>query len=320
MREPKRVVRVLIADDSDIASAFLEQLLEEDPSIRVVGKVKNGAELINSPLCVPADVLLVDALMPEVGGLSAIKRLAGKKPIVVVSSVERDSRVATECIALGASAFFSKRTLPHRDAATRVREAVKRAAGGGPPRGESAELLFVVGSTGAISHLDRLVLALSGLEISTTVVQHLPPGKDTLLADVLRSKGARARLARDGDALEPGVLIAPVGVHLELDARLRVRLRPGPPVNGHVPSGNVLLRSVVPVAHRATAVMLSGLGDDGAEAMAELAESGGRCVALAPDDCQANFMPRAALAASSKVRAVRAAELGSVVRQVVVGG
>jgi two-component system chemotaxis response regulator CheB len=320
MRELERLVRVLIADDSDIAAAFLEQLLEEDPSIRVVGRVKNGRELIASPLCTPAHVLLVDALMPEVGGLSAIKRLSGKKPIIVVSSVEPDSGVAAECVALGATAFFSKRKLPQQAEAARLREAVKRAAGGAPAPSATQELLFVVGSTGAISHLDALIGALAGLEVSITVVQHLPPGKDSLLAELLRGKGMSARLARDGDALEPGVLIAPVGVHLEVDLRQRVHLRAGPAVNGHAPSGNVLLRSVVPHARRATAVMLSGLGDDGAEAMAELAESGGRCIALDPADCHAGFMPRAALLASPKIRAVRASELGSVVRQVLLGG
>jgi two-component system chemotaxis response regulator CheB len=61
--------------------------------------------------------------------------------------------------------------------------------------------------------------------------------------------------------------------------------------------------------------MLSGLGNDGARAMARLAQGGGACFALHPDDCRAPHMPRAALAASAEVVPVRAGELADRVRR-----
>ena len=123
MRENESVTRVLIADDSEIASEFLEQLLEADAQIRVIGHAATGRELLEHPSRKLAHVLLVDILMPELGGLSVVRELAGEQRVIVVSSVDADSKVASEAIALGAAAFFSKRHLSQAREATRLRDA-----------------------------------------------------------------------------------------------------------------------------------------------------------------------------------------------------
>jgi two-component system chemotaxis response regulator CheB len=162
-----------------------------------------------------------------------------------------------------------------------------------------------------------LIQELEGVAVPLLVVQHLPEGKEAALSSVLSTKRTRARIAQQGDALEPGVLIAPAGRHMEVDARERIRLVNGPAVHGHRPSGEVLLRSAAQLGNRALCIMLSGLGDDGAQAMAAAAERGALCLAEDPRDCHAASMPQAALAASSKVRPVRAGDLASFVRKVV---
>jgi len=312
MREGRVNARVVVADDSEIAASYLERLLEADPRIRVVGRASNGAELLGLPERGMAQVVVVDVLMPELSGLSVIRRLAADCAVIAVSSMDPSSVGAMEAIALGAIAFFSKRDLSKESEAHRLRELVKSAAGTlSAPAHRS--VVFVVGSTGAISHLETLVGELQGHPL--LIVQHLPEGKDLALAQLLTSRGARARVARHGDTLEPAAFVAPIARHMELDAQERIRLVDGPPVNGHRPSGDVLLSSAARLGSRAVGVVLSGLGSDGALGMAKLAEAGGSCFVLNSEDCHAPAMPRAALATSSRVRSVPAKDLGLRVRK-----
>ncbi len=318
MRDPAGMTLVLIADDSDIVATSLERLLEQDPHIRVVGRARNGRELVEHPALKAASVVLLDLLMPELGGLSVIRK-CGQCAVIAVSSEEEGSALAEEARALGAVAFFSKRDLASPGKAEALREAVK-AAGAFGASAHGRPVGFVVGSTGAIRPLENLVHALRGESLPLLVVQHLPDGKAEALADLLHHDDYPARVARHGDPLTAGVIIAPAGTHMEVDSRERVRLVRGEAVNGHRPSGDVLLNSALRLGERAIAIILSGLGNDGALPLAALAEHGGRCFAQHPDDCQAAFMPRAAIEASPKVKAVREAFLGEIVKRLLSNG
>jgi two-component system chemotaxis response regulator CheB len=102
-------------------------------------------------------------------------------------------------------------------------------------------------------------------------------------------------LARDGQGLEPGVWFAPEGAHLVLDARRCLALDPRPPVSGHRPSGDLLLGSLAEVAGAAAvAVVLTGMGHDGAAGLAAVAASRGRSIAQDEASCVVYGMPRAA--------------------------
>lgn len=310
----EELVRVVVADDSDIAATYLERVLGEDPRFRVVGRARDGSELLELPALHLAHVILLDALMPRLAGLSALRHLASRLPVIVVSSEAVGSAVAREAIAQGACAFFSKSELSALDGQARLREAVLRASlGSEPPR--SGSVVLIAGSTGAVGPLVDLLRDLREVEVPKLVVQHFPEGKDDALTHTLGLSGVAARAAEHGDRLQPGVLVAPFGRHMQLNRSERVDLMDAPAVNGHRPSAEVLLSSAARLGERAVAVMLSGLGNDGAHAMAALAEQGATCLAQHPDDCAAPSMPLAALAASPAVRSVRLAELGRRVKR-----
>ncbi len=314
MRKSTGITRVAIADDSDIAATYLQRLLEQDSAIRVVGRAKTGAEALTMPERSIAQVLILDMLMPELGGLSVIRRLSAHIPVIAISSVPQSSAVAMEALALGAVAFFNKKDLSGEQEAQRLRQAVRQASGAAAKR-PAKEVVFVVGSTGAILPLENLVRDLHGLALPILVLQHLPEGRDDTLPHVLGQSGTPARLANHGEALEPRIFVARSGRHIELDGQDRIRLFDGKPLDGHCPSGDILLASAARLGHRAIAVILSGLGNDGAQGAARLAEQGGRCFVQHPDDCQAPSMPRAALSASRKAQAVKAVHLGLAVRR-----
>jgi two-component system chemotaxis response regulator CheB len=317
MPKAQRIVRVVLADDSDISATFLERLLEEDPELRVVGRARNGAELLSLPARRMAHVVLADVLMPEVGGLSVIRSLVEDCPVIAVSSVDASSPVAAEARALGATAFFCKRDLARDSEAARLRETVKAAASEAPLPQEAHAVVLIVGSTGATGVLETLVREIADIPVPILVVQHLPEGREQSLSQLLSFGPSPGRVARDGEALAPGVIVAPGGRHLRLDAHDRLRLVDSAPVNGHRPSGDVLLHSAVRLGKRAVALILSGLGADGAQAMGALAANGGVCLVQHPRDAAAASMPNAALAASSRVRPVRLVDLSRAVRQAV---
>jgi two-component system, chemotaxis family, protein-glutamate methylesterase/glutaminase len=319
MPEAHRIVRVIVADDSDISAAFLEQLLEEDPELRVVGRARDGAELLSLPAREAAQVVLVDVLMPEIGGLSVIRSLGGQIPLIAVSSVDPSSPVAAEALALGATAFFCKRNLAKPSEAARLRAAVKAAVSEASML-EVRSVVLVVGSTGATGVVETLAREIADVPVPVLIVQHLPEGKEQSFSQLLSFGPTPGRVARDGETLAPGVIVASGGRHLKVDQYDRLRLVDSPPVNGHRPSGDVLLHSAVHLGKRVIALVLSGLGADGAEGMGALAATGALCLVQHPSDAVASSMPNAALAASRRVRPVRAVDLGRTVRKAVGNG
>ena len=74
------------------------------------------------------DLILLDLVMPEMGGSSVLPKLTAGCPVIAISSVAAGSAVPMEAMALGAVAFFSKRDIAQASEANRLREAVKSAA------------------------------------------------------------------------------------------------------------------------------------------------------------------------------------------------
>ena len=108
------------------------------------------------------------------------------------------------------------------------------------------------------------------------------------------------REAKDGDRLGRGVvLIAPGGLHMQLKkaaGQYFVHVLDGPPVNRHKPSVDVLFRSAAECAGKdALALILTGMGDDGARGMKALHDAGGRCIAQNEETCVVFGMPKEAI-------------------------
>jgi two-component system chemotaxis response regulator CheB len=262
-----------------------------------------------------ADVVIVDLLMPKLDGLSVIRAISAQVAVILVSSLKRDSAAIREAVAQGASEAFSKRDLADGLVRERLRAAVRNARR--PCGAMGGRLVVVAGSTGAIPALASLARGLGHVPVPVLVVQHMPDQRELDLARALRRLGAHARPARAGDRLSHEFLLAPSGFHMGIDARERVHITRGDPINGHRPSAEVLMRSVVPLSRRVIAVVLSGLSNDGAAALAELAESGAHCFAQEPMECSAPDMPRAALSRSRRVHPIRIQELVAFVHRMV---
>ena len=158
-------------------------------------------------------------------------------------------------------------------------------------------VIGICASTGGPPALETVLRRIPGdFPIPVLVIQHMTAGFTEGLVQWLDDQvPPPVALAREGQQLEPGIWFAPHGSHLVLDAGRRLAFDAGPPVRGHRPSGDVLLSSLATVARaRAVAVVLTGMGRDGAAGLAAIAAAGGRTIAQDEASSAIYGMPRAA--------------------------
>jgi two-component system chemotaxis response regulator CheB len=161
---------------------------------------------------------------------------------------------------------------------------------------------IVIGSsTGGTQAIESVLTALAGDSPGIAIVQHMPEKFTAMYAQRLDGLcEINVREARDGDRLERGVaLIAPGSRHMKLRkaaGQYFVSIVDGPPVNRHKPSVDVLFRSVAECAGRdALAIMLTGMGDDGARGMKQMHDCGARTIAQNEETCVVFGMPKEAI-------------------------
>jgi two-component system chemotaxis response regulator CheB len=162
------------------------------------------------------------------------------------------------------------------------------------------EIVGIASSTGGPAALVKVLGKLpADYPLPILVVQHVTRGFTDGLAQWLDGETPlRVRVAIHGDALTPGhVLIAPDDHHMQVNQRGNIRLSQEPPYKGLRPSANFLFDSLARThGSQALGIVLTGMGDDGAEGLAALHQSGGLTIAQDEESCIVYGMPREAVA------------------------
>jgi two-component system chemotaxis response regulator CheB len=180
---------------------------------------------------------------------------------------------------------------------------------------DDAALVGIAASAGGPSALATVLGSLpADLPACLAIVQHLPKGFAPSFVSFLQTRCALAvRLAEAGLAPRAGmVVLAPDGHHLELiDGRFA--LTSGPPVEGHRPSGTVLLRSLAHCGSSAIGVVLSGIGRDGADGLRAMRDR--QAITFAQDETSSVVygMPRAAVEEGAAQQVLPVGELGDAI-------
>ena len=170
---------------------------------------------------------------------------------------------------------------------------------GGPPPG-SRKLILIGASTGGTEAIREVLQRLPGNLPPIAIVQHIPATFSKAFADRLNALcQMEVREAKDGDEFRPGLaLVAPGNFHLMVQrqgARYIARVTGGPMVWHQRPAVDLLFKSVDDSAAKHTvAVLLTGMGKDGAEGMLQLRQRGARSYAQNEESCVVDGMPRAA--------------------------
>jgi len=323
-------IRVLVVDDSALMRKLIPAILERDSSIEVVGTAMDGAFALKKIEELHPDVITLDLEMPRMDGMETLRLIMRRAPlpVIVFSTHSKEGAYSTfKALALGAIDFVAKpknAAAGHLDAiAVQLIEKIKvakRASGRiiRPSVSEEAQpvakkvvraalppnRIVAIGiSTGGPNALQYVLSQIpADFAASTLIVQHMPEGFTEMFARRLDECCAlEVHEARSGDLLVAGrVLICPGNRHMMVRRMPRgdmAVLSDGPPVNGHRPSANVLFHSVAQeFALTAVGVIMTGMGDDGAEGLGAIKAAGGMTVAQSEDTCVVSGMPRAAIA------------------------
>jgi two-component system chemotaxis response regulator CheB len=321
------MIRVLVVEDSMVARQLLVHILQSDPQIEVVGQASEGQEAIDLSSQLQPDLITMDVQMPGMDGMQATQKIMSTepRPIVIVSAQDpSDVRTSMASMGAGALAILPKPTGPTdpyfearaRELCNTVKamsevRVVKRRAPKPPvdavpappqvetnhskPSTEQIKAIVVGSSTGGPDALREFLLALNPLPVPVLIVQHISKGFHQGLADWLDGQvQLPVCLAQEGMNLQAGnVFLAPGEGHLTLKPGGKVHIDPAPPVGSHRPSVNMLFSSAARIwGSGAVAVMLTGMGDDGADGTVELHRSGSLILGQDEESCVVYGMPK----------------------------
>jgi two-component system chemotaxis response regulator CheB len=347
------VIRVAVADDSSFIRRALARILSEENGIQLVGAAASGEELLDHLDRWRPDAIILDLSMPGMGGLPTLDRIMATRPtpvIILSTHSKRDAPQTIEALHRGAMDFVDKQeySLVDFDALRGVLlEKLRQATGmegdepdeEPPPRvtysgvrspgagGEAGEIQVVVlgASTGGPPAIERILRDLgSSIPVPVAVVQHMPAGFTRAFAERLNAYlPLQVREAMDREPLLPGtVYIAPGGMHLTIawdGSGLKAVLAIEPTAT-HRPSVDVLFNSAAAaVGRRAVAVLLTGMGHDGARGMAELARAGARTFAQDEATSVIYGMPKAAVLAGAVGESLPLGAIGGRLQEVLGG-
>jgi two-component system chemotaxis response regulator CheB len=317
----------MIVDDSAVYREFLAHILESDPLIEVAVAVADGAAAFEAVTAYRPDVITMDINMPGMNGYDVTRRImeTSPTPIIVVGAADDAGEVemSFKAVESGAVAVIPKvrggdSLAARAQAGDLIRmvklmaevKVVKRWArrplsvcGSSDPRMKppTAEMpagiaaILIGASTGGPLPIRTILSALPpGFSSAVLIVQHIAAGFGRGFAEWL-SEASRlpVHVAEQGELVVAGhVYVAPDEVHMGVREGPRISLSHDEPENGLRPAVSFLFRSAARVyGKKVAAILLSGMGRDGADELKALRDLGAVTFAQDSESCVIFGMP-----------------------------
>jgi two-component system chemotaxis response regulator CheB len=330
--DKKQRIKVLVVDDSALVRKTITDTLALDPEIEVVGVANDPLIAMEKVARLQPDVMTLDMEMPRMDGLTYLRQMQKERSpvaVVVISSLtQQGSSIALEAMDAGAcevlakpdgstsvgalaakltfhvkAAYAAKQRFRHHPQAHApvALSPVKASSHAVQAQRGDRRLVVIGASTGGVEALRAVLPALPAGLPPILVVQHIPAFFSKAVADRLNTMTPyEVREAVDDEPILPGqCLMAPGNYHLMVvsgPSGYRTRLTQSPPVHHCRPAVDLLFRSAAAAAGRHTlAVLLTGMGSDGALGMQAIRQAGGINLTEHEDSCIIYGMPRAAV-------------------------
>lgn len=310
------MINVLVVEDSPVVRDFLIHVLSSDVALQVIGAAGDGEEAVRAARDRRPDVITMDIHMPKMDGFAATRQIMETfpVPIVIVSGSSTTNEIATTFRALEAGALAVVRrpaAIGHPEHESTSKELIQtvrlmaevkvvkrwpRSSGDiSLPSAAKLEMgrlsarpeIVAIGaSTGGPVVLETILSMLPrDFSVPILIVQHMATGfVEGFVKWLTASSRLPVHMAAHGDRLQAGhVYVAPDGFHMGVQADGRILLTREEPENGLRPSVSHLFRSVARVyGQNAVGVLLTGMGEDGAEELRRMRQLG--AVTIAQDE------------------------------------
>ena len=317
------MTRVFVVDDSAFIRKALARVLQAEPGLSFVGEAANGADAVEKIPAADPDLVTLDVAMPGMGGQEVLRALLRWKPslkVVMLSAhTQEGAEASIEALTAGAVDFIDKTSFNVMDLDTLRREVLEKLRIWGPKaaaavagngvgvatvdhaanlvKAARCELCVIGASTGGPIALQRILERIPArCPLPIAIVQHMPAGfTGPFAARLNRLSRLQVSEAAEGDQLRPGrALVAPAGRHLRITPSLVVELVAEADAK-HVPSVDITMKSAARARPGAVlGILLTGMGQDGAEGMATIRAGGGFTIGESEASCVVYGMSRAA--------------------------
>ncbi len=309
------IVKVLVVDDAAFMRRAVTQILQKDPNIRVVGTAKNGLDCLQKIQELHPDVITLDMDMPVMDGLTGIRHLMIKSPVpvVVLSSLFEDGQITFEAIRLGVVDFIPK---PSGAISTNIDNSTQQIIDR-TKLARSVKLSNIrrvrIPKWSVEDHIDErygyrpldymitIGTSLAGPNTIIRFIAGLPPGLPAAIVVVQEImpkilSGFVKRFdqlmqwkiieAKDNMIVEQGVCYVCSNlrtVTLRMNAKGEVCLKLSP--TSETPLNQLFASAAHTFQQNAIGVLLSGIGDDGAEGLDKIRQHGGLTIAQDVKSC-----------------------------------
>jgi two-component system chemotaxis response regulator CheB len=338
------MIKVLITEDSPVVRGYLQYVLNSDPDIEVIGIAENGEEAVRMVQTHKPDVVTMDIHMPKMDGFEATRQIMETNPVPIVicsaswNPEEVDKTFRT--MEAGAVAALEKpRGMGHPDSEASVREllqtiklmagvkVVRRWSKGHERKTPAARIrihepaakdlkykIVVMGSsTGGPMVLQTILAGLpKDFPLPILIVQHIAPGFLNGLGEWLsRTTNLQVHIAENGETVSPGkVYLAPDGNQMGVGSDDRIVLSPNKGEYILCPAVAHLFQTALhSFGKQAIAVLLTGMGRDGADELKELHDRGAVTIAQDKESSVVHGMPGEAIKLGAATHVLSAANV-----------
>lgn len=332
------MIKVLLADDSAFMRKVLSDIIANFADISVTKIVRNGALAVEAVKQTSFDVVILDVEMPVMDGLRALKAIKATTtiPVIMLSALSNQA-LTIAALEAGAFDFIEKPTNLHQIEslwlsmfAAQIRASTQtsihqplalsvQALPGTPPWVGSPKVIVIGASTGGPKALLHLIQSLPPqITIPILIVQHMPKGFTSHFANRLNEFTTnQVYEATDGMHLEKAIYLAPGDYHMELEDGL-IKLNQAAKMHGTRPAVDYLFKSAAKqYGSQVTAILLTGMGRDGAEGMAMVKKMGGYNIVQDEATCVVYGMPKSAMALKVVDEKLSLAAIGTKLKQLV---
>ena len=313
----KKMIRVLIVDDSMVFRETIATEISKDPIIEVVATASDPYMARDKIIELEPDVMVLDVEIPKMNGIDFLKKLMPQypMPVVVISAISENVFDALKSGAVdfvtkpdgkktNSMEYFSSELIVKIKIASTANvshhKKIERCVVSADKSETRCRMIAIGASTGGTEAVDSILKSLHTETPGIVIVQHMPPVFTNMYAKRLNNNSKlQVKEAETGDIIRPGMaFVAPGDRHMRIikkGALYQIECFFAERVNGHCPSVDVLFESVAKeVGRNSVGIILTGMGNDGAKGLLEMRKKGARTLGQDENSSIVYGMPKVA--------------------------